>query len=141
MTRGSYDLGILSHVLEHVHDPAVLLAETARVCSAVIVEVPLEDNVSARRPAKRAHALEIGHLQRFSRAEMHEVVARAGLRVSAELSDPLPREVHRYWADDASRPAARRRALADAARADDGPAARSPRDHRPLGGGVRSRAR
>ena len=71
------------------------------------VEVPLEDNISARRPAKRAHALEIGHLQRFSRAEMHEVVARAGLRVSAELSDPLPREVHRYWAEDS---AGRRRA-------------------------------
>jgi len=98
---GSYDLGILSHVLEHVHEPAVLLAEAARVCSAVIVEVPLEDNVSARRPGKRAHALEIGHLQRFSRAEMHAVVTQAGLRVSAELSDPLPRDVHRYWADDA----------------------------------------
>ena len=51
LRSGSYDLGILSHVLEHVHEPAVLLAETARVCSAVVVEVPLEDNVSARRPA------------------------------------------------------------------------------------------
>ena len=68
---------------------------------------PPTRDISARRPAKRAHALEIGHLQRFSRAEMHRVVAQAGLRVSAELSDPLPREVHRYWADD---PAGRRRA-------------------------------
>lgn len=96
----SYDLGIVSHVLEHVHDPAALLRETARVCGAVVVEVPLEDNVSARRPAKRAHALEIGHLQRFSRAAMHRVVTDAGLRVAAELSDPLPREVQRFWADD-----------------------------------------
>lgn len=102
-----YDLGILSHVLEHVHEPAALLRETARVCTAVILEVPLEDNVSAKRPEKRAHALEIGHLQRFSRAQMHRVVADAGLRVSAELSDPLPREVHRFWADGA---AAKRRA-------------------------------
>ncbi len=89
-------------MLEHVHDPAALLRDTARVCGAVVVEVPLEDNASARRPGKRAHALEIGHLQRFSRREMHEVVAAAGLRVGAELSDPLPREVHRFWADDAS---------------------------------------
>lgn len=97
---GAYDLGILSHVLEHVHDPAALLRETARVCGSVIAEVPLEDNLSARRPAKRAHALEIGHLQRFSRAAMHRVAADAGLRVAVELSDPLPREVHRFWAQD-----------------------------------------
>ncbi len=98
---GAYDLGILSHVLEHVHDPAALLRETARVCGAVLVEVPLEDNVSARRPAKRLHALEIGHLQRFSRAEIRDVAAAAGLRVAAELYDPLPREVQRFWATDA----------------------------------------
>ncbi len=99
---GGYDLGVLSHVLEHVHDPVSLLRETARVCATVIVEVPLEDNVSARRPAKRAHALEIGHLQRFSRSQLRDVVAGAGLRVAAEISDPLPREVHRFWAEDAS---------------------------------------
>ena len=96
----AYDLGILSHVLEHVHDPAALLRETARVCEAVLVEVPLEDNVSAKRPAKRVQALEIGHLQRFSRNEIRSVAGAAGLRVAAELSDPLPREVHRFWAGD-----------------------------------------
>ena len=94
----TYDLGILSHVLEHVPDPAALLAEVARACRAVLVEVPLEQNISAKRAAKRAHAEEVGHLQRLSRDGAREIVARAGLRVACELEDPLPLAVHRFFA-------------------------------------------
>jgi SAM-dependent methyltransferase len=95
---GAYDLGIVSHVLEHVPDPAALLAEIARVCAAVVVEVPLEHNLSAKRASKREHADEVGHLQRLSRASARAIVARAGLRVAGELEDPLPLEVHRFFA-------------------------------------------
>ncbi|HLH15242.1 MAG TPA: class I SAM-dependent methyltransferase, partial [Solirubrobacteraceae bacterium] len=95
---GAYDLGILSHVLEHVREPAALLAEVARACRAVLVEVPLEANVSARRASKREHAAEVGHLQRLDRARTRETVARASLRVVAELEDPLPLAVHRFFA-------------------------------------------
>jgi SAM-dependent methyltransferase len=95
---GSFALGILSHVLEHVHDPAKLLAEVARVCQAVVVEVPLEANLSARRQGKREHATEVGHVQRLSRARMRAIVADAGLRVVGELEDPLPLAVHRFFA-------------------------------------------
>jgi 2-polyprenyl-3-methyl-5-hydroxy-6-metoxy-1,4-benzoquinol methylase len=95
---GQYELGVLSHVLEHVHEPAALLAEVARACGAVVVEVPLEDNLSARRAAKRAHAAEVGHLHRLSRAAVREIVREAGLRVVDELEDPLPLEVHRFLA-------------------------------------------
>jgi len=95
---GAFGLGILSHVLEHVPDPAALLAETARVCAAVVFEVPLEANWSAGRRAKRAHAAEIGHLHRLDRAGAREIGARAGLRRAAELQDPLPLAVHRFFA-------------------------------------------
>jgi len=96
---GAYDLGILSHVLEHVPDPAQLLAEVARACRAVLVEVPLEANLSAMRSGKRVHAAEVGHLQRMDCAEARATVARAGLSIASELEDPLPLEVQRFFAD------------------------------------------
>jgi SAM-dependent methyltransferase len=94
----AYELGILSHVLEHVQDPPALLAEVARACRVVVVEVPLEANWSARRSGKREHAAAVGHLQRLSRDGARELVARAGLTIAGELEDPLPLEVHRFFA-------------------------------------------
>ena len=106
---GAYDLGILSHVLEHVPHPAALLAEVARVCRAVLVEVPLEENLSARRAGKRERSAEVGHLQRLDRAAARRIVADAGLSIACELDDPLPLAVHGFFANT---PSARARATA-----------------------------
>jgi SAM-dependent methyltransferase len=95
---GAYELGVLCHVLEHVPDPAALLGEVGRACRAVFVEVPLEANWSARRAGKREHAAEVGHLQRLDRGGIREIVASAGLSIVAELDDPLPLEVHLFFA-------------------------------------------
>lgn len=94
---GAYDLAILSHVLEHVPVPGPLLAEAARVAQEVLVEVPLEDNRSAARPAKREEAAAIGHLHAFSRADVRELVSDARLVVQAELTDPLPYAHHAFF--------------------------------------------
>ena len=85
----AYDVAVLSHVLEHVPEPGALLAEAARVAAWVVVEVPLEDNRSASRPAKRAEAARIGHIQFFDRTAVRALCAAAGLEVRAELTDPL----------------------------------------------------
>jgi len=96
---GTYDLGILSHVLEHVPDPPALLAETARACRAVVLEVPLEANLSARRASSRAASRKVGHLHRLDRAAARSIVTDAGLRRAGEIEDPLPLEVQMFFAD------------------------------------------
>ena len=95
---GEYDLALLSHVLEHVPDPVPLLREACRVARAVVVEVPLEDNRSAARPAAQRGREHVGHLHRFDRAAVRALVAAAGMNVTAELADPLPWRVHAFFA-------------------------------------------
>jgi len=107
---GAYDVVFATHVLEHVPDPQPLVTEMARVAArAVIVEVPLEANLSARRPAARAASEGVGHLHAFDRAQIRAYAQAAGLRPRAELADALPRAVHAFGA---TTPAARAKGTA-----------------------------
>jgi SAM-dependent methyltransferase len=40
--NASFDVAILSHVIEHLHEPAQALAEVSRIARCVVVEVPTE---------------------------------------------------------------------------------------------------
>lgn len=109
---GEFEVGVLSHVIEHVPEPVPLLRETARVARRLVVEVPLERNLSGGRAVSRERSSEAGHLDALDRDATRALIERAGLRVERELLDPLPRDVHTFFADT---PAQRARALAKAA--------------------------
>ena len=85
---GAYDLVFATHVLEHVPAPARLLAELTRVGRAVVIEVPLEANLAARRPAARAASAAAGHIQHFDRGQVRRLVADAHWTVRARARRP-----------------------------------------------------
>jgi len=85
---GEFDLGLLSHVIEHIPDPRPVLRETARVARLVYIEVPLEGHfllrvVRALRSIARPAEERGGHLHHFTRASLEHLVEEAGLAILA----------------------------------------------------------
>jgi hypothetical protein len=63
----------------------------------VLVEVPLEDNRSAKRPSKRKLAEAAGHLHAYTRASLQAQLRQASLTLRHELADPLSYEHHAFF--------------------------------------------
>jgi len=84
----SFDLAILSHVVEHLEHPRALLREAARVAAAVFVEVPLEDTWRLPRDFRRDA---VGHVNFYSARSLRHLVQSCGLEVLGErVANPSP---------------------------------------------------
>ena len=87
-----FDLAILSHVLEHVAAPSVLLAEALGVAHYVVAEVPLEGNWNGNLRSKLKVRLTgrsrtdhlAGHVHFWSKSDFKAVVDAAGATVVRE---------------------------------------------------------
>lgn len=79
----TYELAVLSHVVEHVAYPRMLLSEARRVARKVYIEVPLE--VTVRTP-KHFKWTDLGHINLYTALTIRHLVESCGLRVLAEQS-------------------------------------------------------
>lgn len=58
-----FDLAVLSHVIEHVEFPRMILKEASRVAKDIFIEVPLEDNIRLPKDYKWDR---VGHINFYS---------------------------------------------------------------------------
>ncbi|MBX3358598.1 MAG: class I SAM-dependent methyltransferase [Phycisphaeraceae bacterium] len=77
----AFDLAILSHVVEHVEHPRMLLYEAARIARHVFVEVPLECH-SGNTHLRRDFVLDsTGHINFYNADLIRLLLQTSGLRV------------------------------------------------------------
>jgi SAM-dependent methyltransferase len=88
-----YDLAILSHVVEHLEHPRILLAEAKRVAQYVIVEVPLELNL---RTPQHFQWNDVGHINLYSPLLIRHLLESCGLEVLAEQVTCPQRAVYQH---------------------------------------------
>lgn len=89
----AFDLAILSHVIEHVEHPRLLLKEAARVANLVFVEVPLEHN---RRLPKDYKWDAVGHINFYTAQTIRLLVQSCGYKVIAQVETHSARQLYQF---------------------------------------------
>ena len=91
--NNSFDLAILSHVIEHVEYPRKLIHEAKRVARYVFIEVPLEDNF--RMPRDFVFD-KVGHINFYSPKTIRRLVQTCDLKVVNQITTNVSKEVYIY---------------------------------------------
>lgn len=89
----SFDLAILTHVLEHVEQPGQILLEAGRVAPCVFVEVPLEDN---KRLKKEAAFSKSGHINFYSVKTIIELIQNSGFHILVQIITNSSYKIYKF---------------------------------------------
>ncbi len=78
----TFDIAVLSHVVEHVEHPRYLLNEVSRVARFIVIEVPLEDTIRLPRDFVFSS---VGHINYYSPKSIRLLVQSCSLRVIHQI--------------------------------------------------------
>jgi len=90
----SFDLVILSHVLEHVEHERLLLREIKRVAGHVVIEVPLDYKRGVDKRIK--HFLAYGHINMYTPTSLRYLLNTEGFEVEKDLTSMIGPEVTKF---------------------------------------------
>jgi ubiquinone/menaquinone biosynthesis C-methylase UbiE len=90
----SFDLVILSHVLEHVEHERMLLREIKRVAGHCVIEVPLDYRTGVDKRLK--HFLAYGHINMYTPTSLRYLLKTEGLEVENDLTSLISPEVTKF---------------------------------------------
>ncbi|GAJ13001.1 unnamed protein product, partial [marine sediment metagenome] len=85
-----YDIIILSHVLEHINNPVVVLHNIKKITNKIIVRLPRYDNdwmKLVKKDLGMYYYNDLDHKQEFTQESAEELVRGAGWKIITSLND------------------------------------------------------
>ncbi|QHT72210.1 class I SAM-dependent methyltransferase [Rhodocytophaga rosea] len=111
--NNSFDLVILSHVLEHVEFERRLLRELMRVAPVQLIEVPKDYRFGVDKKVK--HFLSYGHINMYTPSSLRFLLKSEGFTIMKEKVDLYSRETYQFMY---SKPAVEKKSATTSIKAD-----------------------